>query len=228
VPGGAATGYPGHQLSSRRRGFAPAGGHAEHGLGGQIVAQVLHDRERVRVGPVQVFEHQQQAGAPGEPPQQLQHGLAAHRCRVVTAAVTFRTADRGNHRPQRGQPRRQAGVVGKHALAQRLQQRLCHRPVRDAGAGGYGTAGKHRRPARPRLGGQFASQPGLADPRLAGEEHHRARAVPGCRERGPQPRGLRIAADEHGTQQVRHQIIMLRGTVGGRSGRTATVNSPGP
>ena len=79
---------------------------------------------------------------------------------------------------------------------------------------GYRTAGQHRRPARPRLGGQFAGQPGLADPRLAGEEHHPARAVLGCRERGPQPRGLRIAADEHGTQQVRHQIIMLRGKVG--------------
>ena len=44
-------------------------------------------------------------------------------------------------------------------------------------------------------------------PRVIDHVREQARqtcAALGCRERGPQPRGLRIAADEHGTQQVRH------------------------
>ena len=66
LPGSAAPGQPGDQLGSGRRSFRPAGGHGEHGLGGQVVAEVLHDRERVRVGPVQVFKYQQQTSVPGE------------------------------------------------------------------------------------------------------------------------------------------------------------------
>ena len=75
--------------SDGRRGWlVPAGGHAQDRLRGQVVAQVLQDRERVRVRPVQVLEYQQQTAGPGQPPQQLQHGLAAHRRRVVAGPVT--------------------------------------------------------------------------------------------------------------------------------------------
>ena len=161
VPGGAATGQPGHQLGSRRRGVTPAGGDAEHGLGGQIVAQVLHDRERVRVGPVQVFEHQEQAGASSETPQQLQHGLAAHRCGVVTATVTLRSRRSWESPPVARAARRQAGVVGKRALAQRLLQRFGQRPVRAADARWVQHGRQAPSPARARA--SAASSPASRD-----------------------------------------------------------------
>ena len=35
--------------------------HAQHGLAGEVVGQVLHDRQGLRVGEMQVFQHQQRA-----------------------------------------------------------------------------------------------------------------------------------------------------------------------
>jgi hypothetical protein len=99
-------------------------------------------------------------------------------------------------------------------LAQRLQQRLSQRPVGASGAGRYRPPGQHRHAVCPCLGGQLTGQPGLADSRLAGEEHDRARAIPGRRERRPQRVSLRPATYDYRAQQVRHQISMLHRAVG--------------
>ena len=100
--------------------------------------------------------------------------------------------------------------AGNGAPAQCLQQGLGQRPVGAGDAGRYRPAGQDPDAAGPRRGGQLRGQPGLADPGLAGQEHQPARAVPGRGERGPQRAGLRLAADDHRAQQVRHQISMLR------------------
>ena len=123
--GGAPSVQPGHQFSCPPTRASPRQV-ATHKtlLGGQVVAQVLQDCERVRVRPVQVFEHQQQTAGPGQTPQQLQHRLAAYRGDVLAVPITPGAGDGGDHRPQCGPPRSQARVVGERAPAQRLQQSL--------------------------------------------------------------------------------------------------------
>ena len=171
---------------------------------------------------MQVLEHQQQPGGSGQPPQQLQHGLAAHRRGVVAVPVALGDGDRREDRPQRRPPRRQPVVGGEREPAQRLQQGLGQRPVGTGGAGRNRPPGQDPDPAGPRIGGQLRGQPGLADPGLAGQEHHPARAVPGRGERGAQRAGLRLAADHHRAQQVRHQISMLRQPLPGTVSMAAT------
>jgi hypothetical protein len=164
---------------------------------------------------VQVLQHEQQAAARrGQPPQQLQHGLPAYRGRIVAAhALSVVLALRGvqgrDYRSQRRPPRSQ-GVVGRvGATAQRLQQRLGQRPVGTGAATRYRTPGQHDRTAGPRLGGQFGSQPGLADAGLSDQEHHATRPAFGRAESRPQRVGFRTAADHHRAPQVRHEISML-------------------
>ena len=171
------------------RRFAPGSCHAEHGLGGKIVGQVLDHGKRVGVGPVQILEQDDQRGGLGQPAQQAQDCFAADGRRMVALAIA---AGGRNDRAKRGQPRSQAGVGGEPAISQRLQQRFGQRPVRRAGAARYRPAGNHCHPVGPGLAGYLAGQAGLADPRLASEEYEATRAAP-CRGRcRPQHAGLRV------------------------------------
>ena len=178
---------PGHQSGRRRGRLVPAGGQAQDRLRGQVVAQVLQDRERVRVRPVQVLEHQQQPGGSGQPSQQLQHGLAAHRRGVVAVPVALRPARSPGGSPatpaatapgrrRRGTRARAAPAAGPRSAAGRDWRYWPGPPGRSAPAR-RGPA--HRRPA-PRPAGTCRSRP------------RRPGTPP--RPRRPRPRRARTAA----------------------------------
>ena len=138
---------------------------------------------------MQILEQDDQRAGLGQSPQQAQDRLAPHGRRMVALAIA---ADGRDDRAKRGQPRSQLGVGGEPAISQRLEQRFGQRPVRRTGAAGYGPAGNHRHPAGPGLVGHLAGQAGLADARLASQEHEATRATP-CRGRCRLQRaGLRV------------------------------------
>ena len=173
---------------------------------GRATAAELGDE--VGIGPVQILEHHDQRARPGEPPQQLQHRLAPHGQGVVTARAIAGGRD---DRAERGQPRRQTGVVGETAIPQHLKQRFGQRPVRRTGARGHGPARGHRRRAGQGLAGHLAGQARLADARLAGEEHQGARAII-CRGKCRlQHTGLRVPPHQNGAQRICHTASVPAG-----------------
>ena len=56
--------------------FVPEGGDAQYPFGRQVVGQVLEQRQRLPVGPVQVLQDEHAAGLRGQHAQQPQHRLA--------------------------------------------------------------------------------------------------------------------------------------------------------
>jgi hypothetical protein len=56
--------------------FVPEGGDTQHPFGRQVVGQVLEQRQRLPVGPVQVLEDEHAAGLRGQHAQQPKHRLA--------------------------------------------------------------------------------------------------------------------------------------------------------
>ena len=69
--------------------------------------------------------------------------------------------------PQRRQPRREIRVVPDTTITQRLEQRLGRRPIWCAGATGTARSATTATSRALHVAGHLASQPGLADTRLA-------------------------------------------------------------
>ena len=67
---------PAGDFQRGRRPVGAQGKHAQHRLAIKVLAQVLHQGNGVRVGPVQVLQHDDQA-ARREPPEQLDQRLTA-------------------------------------------------------------------------------------------------------------------------------------------------------
>jgi crotonobetainyl-CoA:carnitine CoA-transferase CaiB-like acyl-CoA transferase len=200
---GAAPVQPDGQFHRRRPGFAPDSRHAQHRLGREVVAQVLQHGQGVRVGPVQVLEHDDEHARLSQPAQQAQDRFAADGRRMLPVTVPARRRD---DRAERGQPRRQLGVIGQPAMTQRLVQGLGQRPVRRTGASRNRAAGDHHDGTGTgnRLARRLAGQPGLADARLAGEEHQAACTVAGSGECRPQRARLRLPPHYQGTYRRCH------------------------
>ena len=187
VGGEAREGGAGDVVAGRR--------HQQHGRVDQRAREVAHEVERVRVGPVQVLQHEQR-GLPG---QQRQHPLAEHDRGVGRAGVGRArerlVRDAGQQPAQRRAVGPQRGVVEGDARAQQPGQRLGHRPV---GAAAVDRApDQHRHACRGGPPAQLACEARLADARLAGDEQRAPLAAGGGVDE-PERRGqLRPPPDQH-------------------------------
>ena len=125
---------PVEHVRDGRRPDRPGGGQAEHPLGGEGVGEVVDHRQRLRVRPVQVLEHEQAPGGTAEHPEQPDHRLADEHGGVVGAAGRVRCAAPVRHEP--GELAAEPGQLGRvrgPLAAARHQQRLAQRPERERG-----------------------------------------------------------------------------------------------
>ena len=198
------------------------GAEAEHPLRGEVVGQVLQQRQRLPVGPVQVLEHEQAPGIRGQHAQQPQHRLAQVDQRLV-ARGRLRLPPLGNQPAQRGPERVQFGADREPARAPGRHQRLGERPERRRDAPGHRPPGQDREPARAGRAGGLADQPRLPDPGFAGQQHRAA--VPRLAPPPGQPadgRSPRPAPPAPGTAPAAHDQYRLP-----RPGRTAVASDDG-
>jgi hypothetical protein len=129
----AARGAPGRdrpeQVQAGRRLAVPDRRQADHVRLGQVVGEVLHDRERLGVRPVQILEHEQRAlGAGGR--EQPDQGLADDERRDLGRLIAGH-GPLGNQRGQRGQVIGHLPRIGNDPGPGELHQRLGNRPERN-------------------------------------------------------------------------------------------------
>jgi hypothetical protein len=203
---------PAGELAGGRGRRAAQGAHAEHGLVTEVVGEILHDVQGVGIGPVQVLQHHQQPAAGAEPAQQAQHGFAAQRGRLARGPlVGRRQPGQRHHRLERGQPRRELGLVrGCAPDPHGPQHRLGERAVRRARPRRDRPADRHQRALAPDPVDQLAAQPRLAQAWLAAD--HGEAAAPAERVLQPHPERpeLGITPDEDRAPDP-HPTIMACG-----------------
>ena len=191
--------------------LVPQGADAQHPLGGQVVSQVLQQRQRLPVSPVQVLQHEQAAR-----PREKAHAAAAappHRGRPAsrhrprgTAAAT-----RGPGGPARAGTDLVRRDPGEPACAASRRQGLGERPERRRHAAGRRASGQDHRNRSRAVAGGLANQPRLADPGFPGQQHA-CRRAPACAAARAACRltGLLIPPDQYRTQHLAH-IISIDG-----------------
>ena len=185
----------------------PAPGKARH------VAQHRHGPV---IRPVQIVDHHHRGRAGRQRQEPLHHGveqphplfvrLQRHRLGQIgepLAQLRHQSRQRGGAEPEVGPQglRRRAARV--------LAQRLGERPVRPRRLALVAAAPEHRRPLGARRLGQLLQRAGLADARLAFQQHHRAVAGAGVSQALAEPRQLRRAADERRLRQQRRRLVLL-------------------
>ena len=167
----------------------PEGGETQHPFGGQVVGEVLEQRQRLLVGPVQVLQDEHAACLRGQGAQQPQYRLAEEDRRLLPRHRLW-WPPLGNQPPQ-DRPERAEFLAGRQAARSPGRgQRLGERPER---------RGRARRPRPGRPGRSGRSRPPCAQPPgpaatcrsgLAGQEHRAAAARPGRRPGRPAAGGL--------------------------------------
>ena len=200
------------ERAGQRGGFAafldPAreGGEAQHPFGGQVVGEVLEQRQRLLVGPVQVLQDEHAAGLRGQGAQQPQYRLAEEDRRLLPRH-RLRRPPLGNQPPQH---RAGTGRVPRWPAGAPLA-RPRSAPRRTAGTA---WARRRPRPGRPGRSGRSRAavraisrtSRDLPMTGLAGQEHRAAAARPGRRQGGPQPAGFLVPPDQDRAQHLRHRI----------------------
>ncbi len=108
----------------------------------QVVGEVLDQRQRIGVGPLQILEPDDKPARRGQPFDNAEHRLAASNDRGLAAVRRWSRRVRLGRQDvvELGQPRRQTFGACHLAAAQRLQQRLGDRSVRDGRAAGHGAS----------------------------------------------------------------------------------------
>ena len=185
--------------------FLPEGGETQHPFGGQVVGEVLQQRQRLLVGPVQVLQHEHAAGLRSQDAQQAQDRLAEEDRRLLPRH-RLRWPPLGNQPPQH-RPERAEFLAGRQApRSPGRGQRLGERPERRGRAAGHGPAGQDGQAALARRAHDLPDQPRLADAGLSGQEHRAAASRPGRGQGGPQPAGFLVPPDQDRAQHLRHRI----------------------
>jgi hypothetical protein len=182
------------------------GAHSEHDghrERGDMVGQVLQHGQRFAVRPVQVLQHHDGATPGGQPAQNPQHRLGEHHRRRRHRREGRAGRPVRYQRPQRGKIRCQERVIRTAAVAQPIQQRLAERPQRRDPVRRRRTTGQDQLPPPARPRGCLGDQPGLADPRFAGD-HNAGAATAGRPAEHLRQRGqFFIPADNDGTPHAR-------------------------
>ncbi len=190
------------QLGGCRRLTVPQRYHAERPRGRDVVGQVLSEREGVRVGPVQVLEHEQAAWPLGQG-EHPQHRLAEYDGRDLRAAVAG-LAPFGHQRANGGAVVGESACVRNDACPGGAHEGLGHRPVRDGNGRLSRAPGQYLKSARKGVCRYVFREPGLSDPSVASNKH-RAAVTVGSRVRGRgQCAKLSTAADEYRAQHRLH------------------------
>ena len=190
------------QRQGRRGRLATDCDQAQHTSAQQIAGEVFHHRDRVRVSPVQVLQDDDHAAGIRDAAEQLDQCLAPDRRRNLSPVI--RPANARDDRAERRQPGHQAAVTGHRMTPKRLQQCLGQRPAGHADPGWHPTAGYHRRARTCGLDCHLMDQAGLANARLARQEHAPAPPAQRVSEiRGEHPE-LLLPADHDRTQHVTH------------------------
>ena len=177
-----------------RQPVGAVGAEHERGEVGERLGEPRHQLDRGVVAPVQVVEQQQQRAVAGRGGEDAADRLGQRR-RVRGGG---RRSELGQHHrevvAQRAGAVQQAGV-GAHLGPQRLRERRVGRAAR-----GVGAAAQHGQPG---TGREVVGEPGLADARLADEQHHAARAAACGVEGLVEPPPLGVAADQGGAGAMR-------------------------
>ena len=182
------------------RGVVAGGAGQQDGRVGGRAREVLDERERVVVGPVQVLQAQHAAGRVAQreaqqPEQALgedDDGVRAQR--RADPAVRFRPA--GQQPGERGAVGAQLGVPGPGRVVEEADHRAGDRPERPPAL--HRPPGQHGQPALRGPPGHLVEQAGLADPGLPGDEQ---RTTPPGGDGVDEPAGgreLSAAADQDG------------------------------
>ena len=204
--GGVAALQPFEQL--RGVALGPRGRHAQHGLGGQRVAQVVEGGQGLRVGPVQVLHHEHAAPPVAVGAQEPHDGLGQQERRVLgglDVLVAPPTRDEPSQVPAEPGER---GGVGHRRRAERPEERLDERAVGHRVGARHRAPGEHRAAARGGGFGGGGGQARLPRPRPGDQPDH-ATAARGHRvDPLPQRSHLGGAPDELRAEQ-RHALILM-------------------
>ena len=176
--------------------------HDRHACGAELVDQVGEQVAGRPVGPVQIFDEEEDRSVDRQALEQPEHDLeeTGRAAGSVTRPVAVRDIELGNEPPElgRGRPRVRAdgaGTVDAHEGAQHLDHRPERRPgLAEIDAG----AREHAPPVDARR--ELPEQPRLADSGFPA--HHDGGGLPrrGARGRGPQPFEWGGPTDERGTR----------------------------
>lgn len=196
---------PVEQVRDARGPDGPGGGQAQHPLGGEGVGEVADHRQRLRVRPVQILQHEQAPGGTAEHPEKPDHRFADEHGGVV-GAVGRVARPPVRHKPgELGAEAGQLACVGRLLPSARLEQGLAQRTERERGPGRDGTAGRHEKAA---IGGErccLPGQPGLADAGLAHQSGEPASTVGCVRDEPDEGCQLFRPADDHRTEDTVHR-----------------------
>jgi hypothetical protein len=186
----------------RHRRLVPARHGDEHRAVRDGRREVVDDRERVLVGPVQVLEPQQASGAGvREHVHDAQHALPEHDRGVGGGHPGHRAGTTGDQAVEHGEVGPDGGRAPDGGRVEPPDDRLRDRPV--AASALHRPAAEHQQPGVGRRVRGRVEQPGLADPGLA--EHGQHAPAPG-RGVGQQPAHLgqlTSPADDHRAAQHR-------------------------
>ena len=202
--GGVAALQPFEQL--RGVALGPRGRHAQHGLGGQRVAEVVEGGEGLRVGPVQVLHHEHAAPPVAVGAQEPHDGLGQQERRVLgglDVLVAPPTRDEPSQVPAEPGER---GGVGHRRRAERPEERLDERAVGHRVGARHRAPGEHRAAARGGGFGGGGGQARLARPRLGDQPDHAA-AARGHRVDPLAQRGHLGGAPDQLRAEQRHALI---------------------
>ena len=163
--------------SSRGVALGPRGRHAQHGLGGQRVAEVVEGGEGLRVGPVQVLHHEH-AAPPVAVGAQEPHDRLGEQERASPRRPGRPVAPPGRAPAVRGAPPSpaSAGESGTRRRAERPEERLDERAVGHRVGARHRAPGEHRAAARGGGFGGGGGQARLPRARLGDQPDHAAAA----------------------------------------------------
>ncbi|MDP9466674.1 MAG: hypothetical protein M3P31_05475, partial [Actinomycetota bacterium] len=151
------------EVEACRLSVLPDRDQAQHLFGPEVVRQVLDDRERLGVGPVQVLEHEQAtattAGRSQEPEDALGDSDDPVEGCVVHPPLRHETSQGGAERTEH------VGIA-HHCTAHGGRERLRERAVGSRGRCMRGPSLEHRHRSQRGFGSDRPRQGGLADARL--------------------------------------------------------------
>jgi hypothetical protein len=181
----------------------PVGGDQQQARVGQLPRHELQQQQAGPVGPVEVVEDDHQTGVGRCLAERGGHGVEEAEPGHLGVERGRRQGPRGGHR-QLGHELAELGRVLAELGGQRRgraaggqgAQRQSPRPVGGRALTLVAAAPHHPDLAGPGVGGELLGDAGLADARLAGDEHELPLSAEGAVERGPQPGPLGVPADE--------------------------------
>ena len=197
------------QLGARVRLGMAIGGDRQQRHVGQRAGDELEGQQRRGVGPVQVVEDDDERLLLGRGRQQRREGVEEAKASLVgvqlggARGLAQRLAELGQQAGDPGRARAESGTQRREVGAARERAADLHpRPVGGRAAAVPAAAPRPRGPAGRGVLDELARQRGLADPRLAGQEHEPAAPGEGGLERRLELRKLAPAPHETRTPIV--------------------------